>query len=78
MAGGDEVYEFIPFCEGSRGGRIRFHVCADDSGATEGCANVKGMPALVKVVGWLAYSSVKPSLVEECDNSPAFSLVAAV
>ena len=30
------------------------------------------------VVGWFAYSSVKPTLVEECDNSPAFTLVAAV
>ena len=30
------------------------------------------------VVGWFAYSSVKPALVEECDNSPSFTLVAAV
>ena len=55
-----------------------FMYAADDSGATEGCANVKGVPAFVEVVGWFAYSSVKPPLVEECDRSPAFTLVAAV
>ena len=55
-----------------------FHVCADDRGAAEGCAYVKGVPAFVEVVGWFAYSSVKPTLVEECNNSPAFSMVAAV
>jgi hypothetical protein len=59
-------------------GRVRFHVCADDSGATEGCADVKGVPSFVVVVRWFANSSVKPALVEECDYSPTFALVAAV
>ena len=75
---GNKVYELIPFCEDGRRGRVRFHVCTDYRGASKRCADVEGVPALVLVVGWFAYPSVEPTFVEECNNSPAFTLMATV
>jgi hypothetical protein len=38
----------------------------------------KAYQPLVSIVGWFAHPSMKPAFVEECDNSPTFTLVAAV
>ena len=78
VARGDKIYKVIPFREDCRGRRIRFHVRADYRGASEGCTDIESVQTLVSIVGCFAHSSVEPAFVEECDNSPTFTLVAAV
>jgi hypothetical protein len=51
---------------------------AYNCGTSEGCADIEGVPTLVSIVGWFAHPSMEPAFVEECDNSPTFTLVAAV
>ena len=78
VAGCDEVDEAVPLSESGWGGWVRFHVCADNCGTSEGCAYVKRVPPLVLIVARFAHPSVEPTFVEEGDNSPTFPLMATV
>ena len=78
VAGCDEVDEAVPLSDSGWGGWVRFRVCADNCGTSEGCADVEGVPTFVLVVARFAHPSVDPAFVEECDNSPTFPLMATV